>query len=76
MLEFIKNILSNISNFFTAVWGFLVDLIEDLVYMVKLLGQIVADIPSLFSWLPAGVLALFIALVGIVVVYKIIGRTE
>lgn len=76
MLQAIKEVLTNIGNFFSSVWNFLVDLIEDLVYMVKLLGEIVGQIPSLFSWLPTAVLSLLIALVGIVVVYKIIGRTD
>lgn len=76
MIEFIKNAISSISEFFTTVWSIISSLVDDIIYVVKLLGNIVAQIPSLFSWLPAPVLALFILAIGLVVVYKVLGRTE
>lgn len=76
MIEFIKNAIQSISNFFTTVWEIITSLIDDIIYVVKLLASIVAQIPSLFSWLPPAVLALFILAIGLVVVYKVLGRTE
>lgn len=76
MIEFIKNAISAISSFFTTVWNIITGLIDDIIYIVKLLGNLVTQIPSLFSWLPAPVLALVILAIGLVVVYKVLGRTE
>lgn len=53
---------------------FLAGMIEDLVYMVGLLGEFVADIPAYLAWLPNGVIAIFITIFAIVVIYKILGR--
>lgn len=70
LVEFIKGIAEGV----TAAIDFLFGIIEDLVYMVKLLGQFILDIPAYLSWLPAGVVAIFITIFGIVVIYKVIGR--
>lgn len=74
MLSFISDVLSSIANFFVSVWNFIINLIEDIVYVVKLAGQVIGEIPSFFTWMPASVLALLVALLGIVVVYKVINR--
>lgn len=73
--------MQGLINFFSSIvegikiaFDFLFDMIKDLVYVVKLLGSFIAKIPSLFAWLPAGVLALIVTIFGIVLIYKIIGR--
>lgn len=42
--------------------------------MVKLLAGYVAKIPDWFDWLPAEVLYILLAIVAVVVIYKILGR--
>lgn len=74
MLETIKNAFLGFINLITSLVDFVVGLIKDIVYVVKLTGGFVAKIPQLFSWLPAPVVALFITLFAIVVIYKILGR--
>lgn len=74
MLSFISNVLTSIADFFVSVWNFIINLIEDIVYVVKLASEVIGEIPSFFSWMPASVLALLVALLGIVVVYKVINR--
>lgn len=74
MLSFISDVLSSIANFFVSVWNFIINLIEDIVYVVKLAGEVIGEIPSFFTWMPPSVLALLVALLGIVVVYKVINR--
>lgn len=74
MLSFISDVLSSIANFFVSVWNFIINLIEDIVYVVKLAGEVIGEIPSFFTWMPPAVLALLVALLGIVVVYKVINR--
>lgn len=66
--------LKGIAEAITSAIDFLFGIIEDLVYMVQLLGQFILDIPSYLSWLPSGVVAVFITIFSIVVIYKIIGR--
>lgn len=70
LLEFFKGIGEAI----VSVIDFVIGLFEDLIYMIKLLGQVVLNIPAYFSWLPAEVIALVILLISIVVIYKILGR--
>ena len=48
LLEFFKGI----GNAIVAVIDFVMGLFEDLVYMIKLLGQVILNIPNYFSWLP------------------------
>lgn len=70
LIDFFKSFTDIVSS----LVDFVIGLFEDLVYMIKLLGQVVLNIPVYFSWLPAEVLALVVVLIGVVVVYKILGR--
>lgn len=70
ILDFFKGIGTAI----TSIFEFVIGLFQDLIYMIKLLGQVVFNIPAYFSWLPAGVLSLIVVIIGIVVIYKILGR--
>lgn len=74
MLETIKNIFMGFVNMVTSLVDFVVGIFQDIVYVVKLTGGFVAKIPTLFSWLPAPVVALFVTLFAIVVIYKVLGR--
>lgn len=74
MLETIKNAFLGFINLITSLVDFVVGIIKDIVYVVKLTGSFVAKIPQLFSWLPAPVIALFVTIFAIVVIYKILGR--
>lgn len=70
LIGFIKGIAEGIG----MAIDFLGGLISDLAYMVGLLGKFVVQIPSYLSWLPPSVVAIFVTIFSIVVVYKIIGR--
>ncbi len=70
IIDFFKGIAEGVG----AALDFLLNTIKDLAYMVQLLGQFILDIPAYLSWLPAGVVAIFITIFSIVVIYKIIGR--
>lgn len=74
MLESILSVLGSIGNFFASIVDWVADFIEDLVQMAKYLGQAVVEFPSYFDWLPSSVLAILITLIGIVVIYKFLGR--
>lgn len=70
IIEFFESIKDAI----VTAYEFLVGVIEDIAYMVKMLGSYVDDIPEWFSWLPSGALAIVVTTVAIVVIYKILGR--
>lgn len=53
---------------------FLIGFIEDIVYIVKITGEFVLEIPSYLGWLPAPVLAIVVVVFGVVVIYKVMGR--
>lgn len=74
MLETIKNTLIDIGNFITTIFDFVISLFEDLVYIVQVTGKCIASIPQVLGFLPSTVLTIFVAVFGIVVIYKIAGR--
>lgn len=53
---------------------FLIGFIEDIVYIVKITGEFVLQIPSYLGWLPSSVLAIIVVVFGVVVIYKVMGR--
>ena len=70
VIEFLKGIGEAI----LAAFDFLISFFEDLVYVIKLLGKFILQIPNYFSWLPAELLLILSSLIAIVVIYKIMGR--
>ncbi len=71
----IINFFSGIVDTIKAVIDFVVGLFEDLVYVIKLLGEFVLEIPNYFSWLPPAALAVILVVFSIVVIYKVLGRS-
>lgn len=74
MLETIKNFFLGLTDVITSLIDFVVNLIGDLVYVVKLCGAFVLKIPTFFSWLPSECVLLIVTVFGVVVAYKILGR--
>lgn len=62
-------------DFIVSLVGFVLKIFQDLIYVVKILGQTVANIPTYLGFLPTVVLSLFMGAIAVVVVYKVIGRT-
>lgn len=74
MLSTIKDFFLGLADVISSLIDFVISLVEDIVYVVKLCGSFVVKIPDYFTWLPASVLALIITIFSIVVIYKILGR--
>lgn len=74
MLETIKEYFQIIVDGFNSVIDFVIGLVQDLIYIIKLTGAFVAKLPDLFSWLPAEALVLVLSIFAVVVIYKILGR--
>lgn len=75
MFEFIGNILQGIFNFFDTAFTFIIQFFKEIVYLIQLLATAVINMPSYLIWLPATVTTMIILGIGIVVVYKVLGRT-
>lgn len=73
-MDAIISFITGIADGVTAALNFLTGIVEDTVYVVKLTGEFVLEIPSYFSWLPAEILALIVTTFGVVVIYKVLGR--
>lgn len=66
--------LQTIADFFIAIFNIVMSLVQDIINMVKMLGEFIVSIPDLFSWLPAEVVAIIVTIFGVVVMYKVLGR--
>lgn len=74
MLETLKNFFLGLADVISSLIDFVIGLVEDIVYVVKLTGSFVVKVPDYFSWLPVPVVASIVTIFAIVVVYKILGR--
>ena len=74
MIEKLVDFFLSLRDILSGLINFVVGTVEDLVYVVTLCGRFVLKIPSYFSWLPTGVVALIVTVFAIVVIYKILGR--
>lgn len=66
--------LKGIGDFFVSIGNFIVDFVGDLLYIIKITAEVIAELPSYFSWLPEAFVAVVLVIFGIVVIYKIAGR--
>lgn len=70
----IVTFFEGIGNAIMGVIDFLIGFIEDIVYIVKITGEFVLQIPQYLGWLPAPVLTIIVVVFGVVVIYKVMGR--
>lgn len=74
MLDSILSAIDNIVEFLDTIWQFVKDFTSDTFEMIQLVGDTVAKIPDYIEWLPASVRVSIIAIFGVVIIYKILGR--
>lgn len=70
----IFNVLKSIGEFISSVVQFVVKILGDLVYMVKLMSLTVAKIPSLLGFFPTTIILIFSTCLVVIIIYKILGR--
>lgn len=70
----IINFFKAVANGLIAIVEFLGSMIADILYVVQLTGEFVAQIPQYLSFIPAPVLAIILSMFAVAVVYKILGR--
>lgn len=64
----------SLGEWFLNIGEFVVSFFKDLIYLVTVTGQILAQIPSYFAFLPSEFVIIIVALFGVVVLYKVLGR--
>lgn len=74
MLEYIANLLSSIGQFFSSIGEFIVDMFLDIAYVVSLMKEVSPFIGNFLSIFPGVVISLITATLGIVIIYKFVGR--
>lgn len=70
----IIDFFTGIADTVISLVNFVISTIEDIVYMIGLLGKVIFSLPQLIGWLPAGIISIVVTAYSIVVIYKIIGR--
>lgn len=74
MLQTIANFFTGIADVVTSLIDFVVGMITDIVYVVKMTNEFVAKVPLYFAWLPSPVITVIVSIFAVVVIYKILGR--
>ena len=73
-MQAIIDFFKNIAGFFKSVIDFVVNLFNDLIYVIQVIGQAIAKIPTYLAFIPQSIVALFVLALTVIVVYKIAGR--
>lgn len=77
MIKAIGEAIQTIIEFLSTVWKLIVSLVEDIVFMVQGLIKFIVSFPQMIStFIPPEWLALLVVGIGVVVVYKVMGRQE
>lgn len=74
MLDAVSKGIEKILDFFSLIWDLAKSLVSDIINMSETLIETVKSIPDYFSWLPAELVVSVVALFGIVIIYKVLGR--
>lgn len=72
IIDFIKQISSAI----VTLINFLITIIQDILQVIELLAISIAKIPTYLVVFPVGLSAILTTVLSIVVIYKILGRTN
>lgn len=73
-MQIIVDFFTAIGDIITFVIDFVISLFEDIVFVVQLCAQFLANIGSYFSWLPAEAISLVTVMITVIIIYRIAGR--
>lgn len=74
MLQKIWNVIKDLGKIISSVIEFVFDMVEDLLYMIKLLREVVLDIPDYLGFFPSIIITTVTTLIGVAVIFKVLGR--
>lgn len=74
MTQVVK-IIKSLFDLVTGIFDFVIDFFADIIKMVGLLAKSVANLPTILGmFLPEALITIIIALVGVTVLYRVLGR--
>lgn len=73
-MQAIFDFLVDIGHLLSHLFGGVILLFDDIVYIIGLGGKFLAYVPSYFAFLPNEMLLVLGALFSLIVVYKVLGR--
>lgn len=74
MFDALVNGIQSIIDFFSMIIDFVITMFTDIGKMAVALGETITKLPTYLGFLPSSIIAVFLTIFGIVVVYKILGR--
>lgn len=75
-MQAIIDFFKGIADFFATVIDFVITIVSDLISMIQTIGKVVLQIPNYLGFLPAGLVGILVAGIGVVVLYKVLGRSD
>lgn len=73
-MQAIIDFFASVGSIISTVIDFVVKLFSDLLFMLQLLGNFFASLPSYLAWLPGTAVSALVVIFSIVIIYKILGR--
>lgn len=70
LIDFFKGFADIVSS----LVNFVIGVVQDLLYVIQLLGSLIVKIPEMIGWLPSACITLVATLFAVVLIYKILGR--
>lgn len=73
-MSVIIEFLTTFANGIIALIDFVIGMVGDLVYFVKILAESTAALPAFITWLPGGLVAILVLTLTVVVILRVLGR--
>ena len=73
-MQAIIDLLKSLVNGIVGLIEFITNMVDDLIYFINLLGQLLPALPSFFTWLPPVAVSVLLTVFSIVVVLRVLGR--
>lgn len=73
-MQIIVDFFTAIGDIITFVIDFVISLFEDIVFVVQLCAQLLINIGSYFSWLPAEAISMVVVMITVIIIFRIAGR--
>lgn len=74
MLQGIFDLFSNIGNYISMAWGYVVDFFTNIGNMIAAMDYATRGLTGFFWFLPLGIKTTILVIMAIVVAYKVLGR--
>lgn len=73
-MQAITDFFNMVGSIISTAIKFVISLFQDLLFLIQLLGNFLANLPTYFSFLPSTVTASVLLIFSIAVIFKILGR--